>query len=126
MTPPGGEVAIVGGGPAGLACAIELRRLGVASVIVLEREAQAGGIPRHCNHQGFGARDLRRIMPGPRYARRYVERAQRAGARVELESMVTGWSAGGELEVTSPTGRRLLSPAAVVLATGHQASRARA
>jgi thioredoxin reductase len=115
---PGAEVVIVGGGPAGLACAIELRRLGVASVLVLEREAQAGGIPRHCNHQGFGARDVRRLISGPRYARRYVERARRSGARVEVESMVTGWSAGGELEVTSPTGRRLLAPAAVVLATG--------
>jgi thioredoxin reductase len=109
---------IVGGGPAGLACAIESRRLGVASVLVLEREAQAGGIPRHCNHQGFGARDLHRIMSGPPYARRYVERARRSGVRVEVESMVTGWSASGELEVTAPTGRRLVAPAAVVLATG--------
>ena len=116
--PPGAEVVIVGGGPAGLACAIEFRRLGVAGVLVLERDAQAGGVPRHCNHQGFGARDLRRIMSGPRYARGYVERARRSGARVEVESMVTGWSAGGELEVTSPTGRRRLAPAAVVLATG--------
>ena len=32
--------------------------------------------------------------------------------------MVTGWSASGELEVTAPTGRRLLAPAAIVLATG--------
>jgi thioredoxin reductase len=118
VTPPSAEVVIVGAGPAGLACAIELRRLGVAGVLVLEREAQAGGIPRHCDHQGFGARDLRRMMSGPRYARRYVERARRSGARVEVESMVTGWSAGGELEVTSPTGRRRLAPAAVVLATG--------
>jgi thioredoxin reductase len=118
VTPPGAEVVIVGGGPAGLACAIELRRLGVGNVLVLEREAQAGGIPRHCNHQGFGARDLRRIMSGPHYARRYVERARRSGARVEVESMVTGWSATGELEVTGPMGRRLLAPAAVVLATG--------
>jgi thioredoxin reductase len=116
--PAGAEVVIVGGGPAGLGCAIELRRLGVGNVLVLEREAQAGGIPRHCNHQGFGARDLRRIMSGPRYARRYVERARRSGALVDVESMVTGWSASGELEVTAPTGRRLLAPAAVVLATG--------
>jgi thioredoxin reductase len=118
LTPAGAEVVIVGGGPAGLACAIELRRLGVGNVLVLEREAQAGGIPRHCNHQGFGARDLRRIMSGPRYARCYVERALRSGARVEVESMVTGWSASRELEVTGPTGRRLIAPAAVVLATG--------
>jgi thioredoxin reductase len=111
-------VVVVGGGPAGLACAIELRRLGLANVLVLEREAQAGGIPRHCGHQGFGVRDLHRVMSGPRYARRYVELARQSGAQVEEEAMVTGWSDAGELEVTSPAGRRVLSPAAVVLATG--------
>ena len=46
------DVAIVGGGPAGLAAAIELRRLGVASVTVLERESEVGGIARHSEHLG--------------------------------------------------------------------------
>jgi thioredoxin reductase len=118
MTSTDGPVVVVGGGPAGLACAIELRRLGVADVLVLEREAKAGGIPRHCGHQGFGARDLHRLMTGPRYACRYVEHARKAGASVQQETMVTGWSAVGELEITSPSGRTRLAPAAVVLTTG--------
>jgi thioredoxin reductase len=76
------EVAIVGGGPAGLAAAIELRRLGVGEVVVIEREREAGGIPRHARHQGFGLRDLRRPLSGPAYARRYAERAAWPGAVV--------------------------------------------
>jgi thioredoxin reductase len=112
------SVVVVGGGPAGLACAIELRRLGVADVLVLDREPSAGGIPRHCGHQGFGVRDLRRLMSGPRYAHRYVDAARRAGAQVREETMVTGWSPGGALEVTSPAGREQIEPSAVVLATG--------
>ncbi|MGB2953724.1 MAG: FAD-dependent oxidoreductase [Gaiellaceae bacterium] len=111
-------VVVVGAGPAGLACAIELRHRGVDDVLVLDREAQAGGIPRHSGHQGFGLRDLHRVMSGPRYARRYVELARRAGARVVEETMVTGWSADGSLEVTSPEGRDVLRADAVVLATG--------
>jgi thioredoxin reductase len=109
---------VVGGGPAGLACAIELRRRGVGDVLVLEGEAAAGGIPRHSGHQGFGLRDLHRVMSGPRYARRYIELARRAGAEVLEETTVTGWSADGALEVTSPRGRELLRPDALVLATG--------
>jgi thioredoxin reductase len=112
------SVAIVGGGPAGLACAFELRQRGVQDVVVLDREGQAGGIPRHCAHQGFGLRDLHRVMSGPRYARRYVELARSAGVRVLEASMVTGWSANGELELTSPEGREVIRPDAIVLATG--------
>jgi thioredoxin reductase len=73
------RVAIVGGGPAGLSAAIELRRMGIRHVTVYEREQQVGGIPRHTNHLGFGIRDLHRMMSGPRYARTLAERAARAG-----------------------------------------------
>jgi len=111
-------VAIVGGGPAGLAAAVGLRRLGVAEVVVIEREREAGGIPRHARHQGFGLRDLRRPLSGPAYARRHVELARAGGAELLLETMVTGWAADGSLELTGPGGRSTMSPAAVVLATG--------
>jgi len=109
---------VIGGGPAGLACAIELRRRGAGEVLVVDREARAGGIPRHSAHQGFGLRDLRRIMTGPRYAQRYVELVRRAGADLREEAMVTGWSEASGLELTSAAGRENLHPSAVVLATG--------
>jgi len=112
------DVIVVGGGPAGLACAVELRRRGVSDVVVLDREQRAGGIPRHCAHQGFGVRDLRRPLSGPTYARRYVELAERAGVDIRTETMVTGWSPDGYLEVTAPEGRESLSAPAIVLATG--------
>jgi thioredoxin reductase len=110
-------VVVVGGGPAGLACAIELRSRRVGDVLVIDREAKAGGIPRHSEHQGFGLRDLHRAMSGPSYARRYLESARRAGAEVLETAMVTGW-AGDALEVTSPMGRQTIAAEAIVLATG--------
>ena len=108
---------VVGAGPAGLACALELRRRGI-DVRVLDRERQAGGIPRHCEHQGFGLRDLHRLHSGPAYARRYLELARAVGTEVLEESMVTGWTEGRALEVTSPSGRETLRADAIVLATG--------
>ncbi|HMJ97307.1 MAG TPA: FAD-dependent oxidoreductase [Thermoleophilaceae bacterium] len=111
-------VVVVGAGPAGLAAALELRRRGVGHVLVLEREAAPGGIPRHAQHQGFGLRDLRRPLSGPSYARRYAELVAAAGAELRAETMVTGWAPGGPLELTGPRGREQLEPAAVVLATG--------
>jgi NADPH-dependent 2,4-dienoyl-CoA reductase/sulfur reductase-like enzyme len=109
--------AIIGGGPSGLAAAIELRGLGIQPVTVIERERQAGGIPRHSDHTGFGLRDLRTVLSGPRYAERYRELAADAGVEVMAETMVTDWE-GARLKLTGPTGRREVEPPAVVLATG--------
>ena len=111
-------VVVIGAGPAGLAAALELRRREVPEVLVLERERDAGGIPRHAQHQGFGLRDLRRPLSGPRYARRYAELVTAADAELRTETMVTSWSAGGPFELTGPGGPETLDPAAVVLATG--------
>ncbi len=113
-----GPAVVVGAGPAGLAAAVELRRRGVADVLLLEREAEAGGIPRHAAHQGFGLRDLRRPLSGPAYARAYVQLAREAGVELRVEAMVTGWSPEGALELTSPRGRETIAPGVLVLATG--------
>jgi hypothetical protein len=118
-------VAIVGGGTAGLSLATELRRLGVGDVVVIEREAEAGGVPRHCGHYPFGLREYGRLMKGPDYARRNVARAQAAGVRVLTGTAVTGLKRGGVLDVSSDVDSARLTAARVVLCTGvREASRA--
>ena len=112
------DVLIIGGGPAGLTAATELRRLGVGSVLVVEREQAAGGIPRHAAHPGFGVRDLHRPLSGPQYALRLAERARRSGAQLRLGTQVTGWEDADTLQMTGPTGCSSVRADAVVLATG--------
>ncbi len=118
------DVLIVGAGPAGLAAAVELRRLGAGSVLVADRDETAGGIPRHSAHTGFGARDLHRVLTGPAYARQYADAAAAAGADIRLGTTVTGWDgpppAGGPFRVTltSAAGVDTVAAAAVLLATG--------
>jgi len=111
------DVAVVGAGPAGLAVAARLAAAG-ARVDVLEREREAGGIPRHSHHTGFGVRDLHRVLTGPEYARRRTDRAIGAGAAVRLETTVTGWAGPRKLELVSPAGLERVAARAVVLATG--------
>lgn len=112
------DVVVVGAGPSGLAAATALCRGRAGRVVVLEREAEAGGIPRHAQHQGFGIRDLRRTLSGPDYAARIAAAAVDAGAELRAETQATDWSRDGELEITSPQGRSQIRARAVVLATG--------
>src|SRR5215470_16988214 len=102
------DVLIVGAGPAGLAAAVELRRLGAGAVLVADRDDAAGGIPRHSEHTGFGVRDLRRVLTGPAYACRYADAAAAAGADIGGATRVTGGGGGprggGWAEGSAPYG----------------------
>src|SRR5262245_16930747 len=98
------DVLIVGAGPAGLAAALELRRRGGERVAVVEREDEAGGIPRHSMHTGFGLRDLHRLLSGPQYAARYVELADAARVSIHTGTTVTEWNGPTTVSVTSAAG----------------------
>lgn len=111
-------VAVVGGGPSGLTAAAALAGQIDGEVLVIEREAETGGIPRHSDHLGYGMRDLKRFISGPAYARRLTASAREAGVTLETEAMVTGWARERALQVTSPRGVRTVSADAIVLATG--------
>ena len=118
MTEQHVAVAIVGGGPSGLTAAAALAGRVDGKVLVIEREAETGGIPRHSDHPGYGMRDLKRFISGPAYARRLTAMAQDAGAALETEAMVTNWAGERRLQITSPRGIRTVTADAVVLATG--------
>lgn len=118
-------VAIVGGGTSGLALAAELRRLSVGKVVVLERENEAGGIPRHCSHYPFGISEYNRLLKGPAYARRNSDTALRLGADIRTNTSVTALRRGGVLEVAASEERYILNADRVVLCTGvRESSRA--
>lgn len=115
MTEP--EVIVVGAGPAGLAAATELARAG-RRVLVLEREAEAGGIPRHCGHYPFGMREFHRLLRGPEYAARLRATALAAGVEIRTRTTVTALLPGGRLEITDDSGPATLAAQVVLLATG--------
>ncbi|MFN3575487.1 MAG: NAD(P)/FAD-dependent oxidoreductase [Tabrizicola sp.] len=111
------DVIVVGGGPAGLAAATDLARAG-RRVAVLEREAEAGGIPRHCGHYPFGLREFRRLLRGPDYAARLRAAALAAGVEIRERTTVTALRPGGAVEITDDNGPATLAARAVLLATG--------
>ncbi|MEM0905869.1 MAG: FAD-dependent oxidoreductase [Pseudomonadota bacterium] len=119
------DVAIVGGGPSGLALATALKHQGVDKVVVLEREVSAGGVPRHCGHYPFGIVEFHRLMKGPAYAERHVACARAAGVVIATAATVLAITPGGQLHVTSDEGVGTLSARRIALCTGaREASRA--
>ena len=67
------DVLIVGGGPAGLAAAVQLYHRGIRSILIVEREKQLGGILRQCIHDGFGLTRFKTTLSGPEYAKRFID-----------------------------------------------------
>lgn len=114
------DVVIVGGGPAGLAMATRLRQRGIRDIVVLEREAQAGGVPRHCGHWGFGWESHRRLMTGPAYAQRL--RADAAGIDIRTSTTVLDLGEGNNLRIQNAGGIANMTARQIVLATGARES----
>ena len=110
------DVLVVGSGPAGLAAATELRRLG-ATVTVAEREREPGGIPRHTEHIGYGLRDQHRIATGPRYVAGLVDRATGAGVDLRISTTVLTLDSTAAVLATS-SGLVEVDAGAVVVAAG--------
>ncbi|MGB4984773.1 MAG: NAD(P)/FAD-dependent oxidoreductase [Erysipelotrichaceae bacterium] len=63
---------IIGGGPAGLACAIACHKKGL-KVLLLERENELGGILKQCIHDGFGLIRFKERLTGPEYVQRFID-----------------------------------------------------
>ena len=112
------DVAVIGGGPAGLAAALGARRAGAGRVLLLERDRTLGGILNQCVHDGFGLFLYKETISGPEYAERLTEDVLREPIRVETGAMVLDLTPDRLLRVNSRRGYRLVEARAVVLAMG--------
>lgn len=116
------QVVIVGAGPSGLSLAMALDALGLKDIIVLERQSEGGGIPRHCGHYPFGVFEYGKMLKGPAYAQLLCDKAEEAGIRVLTRTTVTELGEGGCIKVSTPEGEREIKADRVVLAMGARES----
>jgi len=83
------DCVIIGGGSAGLAAAIHLKELGTHSILLLEKEAELGGILNQCIHNGFGLQRFKVEMAGPSYAQMFVSRFIELGIEYRTDACVS-------------------------------------
>ncbi len=112
------DVAVIGGGPAGLAAAIRAKEAGAESVTIIERGERLGGLLNQCIHNGFGSLYFDEDLSGPEYARRFIEKTETLKVNTLLETMVLDISPDREIAICSKAGYRRLTPKSIVLAMG--------
>ncbi len=84
------DIAVIGGGPAGLAAAAEAKKKGAQRVVILERETRLGGILLQCIHNGFGLHHFGEELTGPEYAGRFTDEVLRLGIEYKTNTTVLG------------------------------------
>lgn len=113
------DIAVIGGGPGGMAAAVAAKRAGAEQVLVLERDYDLGGILPQCIHDGFGTFVMKERLTGPEYADRY--KALVNDSRVECLLNTTVLEIGEDrtiLAVNPDQGMLKFKCGAVVLAMG--------
>ena len=112
------DVIIIGGGPAGLAAAVELHKKGVTDILILEREKHLGGILRQCIHDGFGLTRFQTTLSGPEYAQRFIDEVQRLGIFYRTDITVLEVSEDKVVTAASRDGLFQYQANAVILTMG--------
>ncbi|MCI8565682.1 MAG: FAD-dependent oxidoreductase [Lachnospiraceae bacterium] len=113
------DLVIIGGGSAGMAAAIGAYKKGVRDILILERDAEPGGILLQCIHNGFGLHTFGEELTGPSYAERFTTQIGELGIRCVTGALVLHLHADKTLDYISPqTGYQQVKARAVILAMG--------
>jgi NADPH-dependent 2,4-dienoyl-CoA reductase/sulfur reductase-like enzyme len=113
------DVAVIGGGPGGMAAALTAKKSGAERVLILERDYDLGGILPQCIHDGFGTFVMKERLTGPEYADRYKLMALESGIECLLNTTVLEISEDRTILAVNPVQRMLqIQAGAVILAMG--------
>ena len=113
------DVAVIGGGPAGLAAALSAKENGVGEVLIIERDIRLGGILSQCIHNGFGLHVFKEELTGPEYAAKYIEKVENSDIQIMLDTMVLEITKDKTIHcINNEKGYTTVKARAIILAMG--------
>lgn len=113
------DLAVIGGGPAGMAAALEAHKNGAGKIVIIERDKDLGGILNQCIHNGFGLHYFKEELTGPEYAQRFADLVAETDIEVMTDTMVLDITAEKVIHaVNTVNGYQQIQAKAVVLAMG--------
>lgn len=118
MTEIEADVAVIGGGPAGLSAAVSAKQHGAKKVIVLDRNSWLGGILPQCIHDGFGVEELGESLTGPEYAEKYIHMVEKHGVQIMTSTMVLSFNKNLEIFAVNKKGLHKIKVNSIILAMG--------
>ncbi len=95
------DLAIIGGGPAGMAAAVRAHELGIINVLLIERDKYLGGILPQCIHAGFGLKIFNRELTGPEYSSIFEEKIVQSGIDTMLDTMALNIKSENGLKIVT-------------------------
>ncbi len=113
------KIVIIGGGSAGIAAAIAAYNNGCDDILLLEKDAELGGILLQCIHNGFGLHRFGEELAGPAYAEKWKDMLKELPVEVKTDTTVIHLDSDRNVTYVNPAeGYVTVKAGAVIMALG--------
>lgn len=113
------DIAIIGGGAAGMAAAVGAYKAGIKDILILERNDSLGGVLHQCIHNGFGLHRFQEDLTGVEFAQRYQDMVAERKITYMLRTFVIDLNKDKIITAVNPKqGLIKIRAKAVILAMG--------
>ena len=112
------DLVVIGGGSAGMAGAIEARKLGIKDILIIDKNDYLGGILNQCVHNGFGLTEFKEELTGPEFMTRLSDEVKKLNIDYVLNTTVVNLMPNKTVWASNNEGFYIIKAKAFLLTTG--------